>query len=150
MEVTGIVKYNQASTWQRLANHIIDLIVFTFFLRFFFVIWNLLYLDWIYSVLVTILLLYFLFMFVVEYFTKGRSIGKLVTGTKVVTREGERPTVGQFFTRNISRLTPFEPFSFFWSNTGWHDRWSNTCVVKLKDFEDDLQNQKDIEEIGKN
>ena len=164
MEIAGIVKYNQASTWQRLANLVIDFIVCYFFVAPFFIISRLIHLDiieyffgWTSSILIGILrwmlvrmLLYFLFMFAIEYFTRGRSIGKLVTGTEVVTKEGKKPTVGWFFIRNISRLAPFEPFSFIGSNTGWHDRWSNTCVVKLKDFEDDLQNQKDIEEIGKN
>jgi uncharacterized RDD family membrane protein YckC len=63
----------------------------------------------------------------------GRTVGKLVTGTRVVTRDGRKPTVGQIIKRTLVRFIPFEPFSFLGSSlTGWHDRWSNTRVVRVR------------------
>lgn len=60
----------------------------------------------------------------------GRTPGKLITGTKVVTEDGGTPTFGQVVGRTLSRFVPFEPFSFFGSEPrGWHDRWSGTRVV---------------------
>jgi uncharacterized RDD family membrane protein YckC len=65
--------------------------------------------------------------------TSGRSLGKLVTGTRVVTESGGRPTLSQICGRTLSRLVPFEPFSFLGASpTGWHDRWSGTRVVRVR------------------
>jgi uncharacterized RDD family membrane protein YckC len=59
------------------------------------------------------------------------TLGKLVTGTRVVALGGGRPTFMQILGRTLSRFVPFEPFSFFSGKhpVGWHDRWSNTRVV---------------------
>jgi uncharacterized RDD family membrane protein YckC len=63
----------------------------------------------------------------------GVTIGKLITGTRVVDEEGNRPTFGQILGRSFARLVPFEPFSFFNNpSVGWHDRWSGTRVVKVR------------------
>ena len=60
----------------------------------------------------------------------GRSLGKLITGTIVVNEEGHRPTLGQVFGRTLTRIIPFEPFSFFRADVrGWHDSLSKTYVV---------------------
>jgi uncharacterized RDD family membrane protein YckC len=63
----------------------------------------------------------------------GVTIGKLITGTRVVDELGNRPTFGQILGRSFTRLVPFEPFSFFNNpSIGWHDRWSGTRVVKVR------------------
>ncbi|WP_395739407.1 RDD family protein [Prosthecobacter sp.] len=64
----------------------------------------------------------------------GRSLGKLITGTKVVTVSGEPLTFGSAFMRSLSRIVPFEPFSFLGDNgqSGWHDSWTGTRVVDLR------------------
>lgn len=63
----------------------------------------------------------------------GRTVGKLVTGTKVVDQNGQLPSTGTIFMRSITRLVPFEAFSFFGDEgRGWHDRWTNTYVVDAK------------------
>ncbi|WP_395750009.1 RDD family protein [Prosthecobacter sp.] len=64
----------------------------------------------------------------------GRSLGKLITGTKVVTVSGEPLTFGNALMRSLSRIVPFEPFSFLGSgvDTGWHDSWTSTRVVDLR------------------
>jgi uncharacterized RDD family membrane protein YckC len=82
-----------------------------------------------------ILELFYLFTNFLYYFfmesVSGKTIGKLITGTKVVTQDSNKPTTKQIALRSLSRLVPFEPFSFF-SESGWHDRWSDTIVVKNK------------------
>lgn len=64
----------------------------------------------------------------------GRTLGKLVTGTKVITVEGTKPRFLQVVGRSLARIVPFEPFSFL-GDGGWHDRWSDTRVVDLRDKE---------------
>jgi uncharacterized RDD family membrane protein YckC len=62
----------------------------------------------------------------------GRTIGKLITGTKVVTRDGRTPATQKIFLRTLSRLVPFEPFTFLGDEArGWHDQWTDTWVVKV-------------------
>jgi uncharacterized RDD family membrane protein YckC len=64
-----------------------------------------------------------------EYFTKGKTLGKILTRTRAVTEEGENLTFGQTLIRTLCRLIPFEPFSFFAASRGWHDTISRTMVI---------------------
>ena len=65
--------------------------------------------------------------------TTGRTLGKLITGTKVVSHDGRAPTIGQIAGRSFCRLIPFEAFSFFGKPTrGWHDSIPKTFVVKAR------------------
>lgn len=63
-----------------------------------------------------------------------RTLGKLVTGTVVVTSDGRPPSFGQIVGRSFARLIPFEPFSFLGGNpcSGWHDKLSGTIVIKTR------------------
>jgi uncharacterized RDD family membrane protein YckC len=78
----------------------------------------------------------FLFLFVLfgywaftEHFF-GKSPAKFITKTTVVTEAGTRPTFGQIAGRTLSRLIPFEQFSFLGKvPVGWHDSISKTRVV---------------------
>ncbi|MEW4564294.1 RDD family protein [Bremerella sp. JC770] len=61
----------------------------------------------------------------------GRTLGKLITGTKVVNAEGGDATFGQVVGRSFARYIPFEVFSFLGqTGRGWHDSLSKTYVVK--------------------
>jgi uncharacterized RDD family membrane protein YckC len=75
-------------------------------------------------------------MFLYYLFFEGvfaRTPGKLVTGTRVVARDGAKPRFRQIVGRTFARLVPFEPFSFLTSaRTGWHDDWSGTRVVVVR------------------
>jgi uncharacterized RDD family membrane protein YckC len=63
----------------------------------------------------------------------GFTVGKLITGTRVVDSEGGPPSFGQIVGRSFARLVPFEQFSFFDNPpVGWHDRWSGTRVVNIR------------------
>lgn len=76
--------------------------------------------------------LMFVYYFVFEATLKATP-GKLITGTKVVNERGEEPTIGQIAGRTVLRFVPFEAFSFLGSRPGWHDRWSNTRVIRTRD-----------------
>lgn len=76
------------------------------------------------------ILLIFLYYLLIEGFT-SRSFGKLITKTKVVNTDGEKPSFSQILKRTLCRLIPFEGFSFLGNSNGLHDRLSNTRVVKI-------------------
>ncbi len=63
----------------------------------------------------------------------GRTLGKLVTGTRVIDQFGNRPSFLKVLGRSVTRFVPFEPFSFFGGENGcWHDAWSGTRVVRTR------------------
>jgi predicted Zn finger-like uncharacterized protein len=64
----------------------------------------------------------------------GRTIGKLIAGTKVVNDDGGRVSFGRVLGRTLCRFIPFEPFSFVFGGdnaypTGWHDSIPRTRVI---------------------
>lgn len=62
----------------------------------------------------------------------GRSLGKYITKTKVVTEDGEKPEFRTILIRSLCRYVPFNAFSFLNSEaSGWHDQWSKTKVVEI-------------------
>jgi len=65
--------------------------------------------------------------------SRGQTLGKMLTGTKVVTNEGEQPELSMIALRTLIRIIPIEWISFFLAddNTGWHDRWTQTRVVEI-------------------
>ena len=69
-------------------------------------------LFWLYGLLIAAI--YYIFFEAVT----GRSIGKMLTGTRVVNED-------------FARYIPFEPFSFLGGNkpVGWHDSLSKTRVA---------------------
>jgi len=74
----------------------------------------------------------FLLYYVPQETLWGKTLAKLVTGTRVVSATGARPTFAQIVRRTFCRLLPFEPFSFLFGGdnpVGWHDQLSNTRVV---------------------
>ncbi|MDF3028579.1 MAG: hypothetical protein K0S23_2886 [Fluviicola sp.] len=59
----------------------------------------------------------------------GTTLGKLMLGYTVIDKYAEKPKAGALLGRSFARAVPFEAFSCF-SERGWHDKWSNTYVVK--------------------
>lgn len=91
-------------------------------------------------------LVYYMFM---ETITPGRTIGKYITKTKVVTLTGERPQAESILKRTFSRMIPFDAFSFLEENPrGWHDNLSETVVVDVKKFEEEKQLKNSFDQIG--
>ena len=85
-------------------------------------------------------LLDYLFSFIISllYYTlieglTGRSIGKLITRTKVVMEDGSKLTFDAAVIRSLCRHIPFEAFSFLADDArGWHDTLSKTRVIKTE------------------
>lgn len=74
----------------------------------------------------------YLFYYTALEAATGRTVGKLVTGTRVVDKNGKTPGTYTIFLRSLARLVPFEAFSFLGAPRGWHDRWTDTWVVEKK------------------
>ncbi|CAM3905967.1 RDD family protein [Flavobacterium sinopsychrotolerans] len=79
-----------------------------------------------------LVILFFYYLITEMYFS--RTFGKYFTKTIVVKHEGSRPNMKSIIVRTLSRLIPFEPFSFLTADRGWHDTLSVTYVVKKHDF----------------
>ncbi len=63
----------------------------------------------------------------------GRTLAKLITGTRVVSMRGTKPTFDAIGIRTLLRFVPFEPLSFLGKGPGgWHDTWSGTVVVRVQ------------------
>jgi uncharacterized RDD family membrane protein YckC len=60
------------------------------------------------------------------------TLGKIITKSTVIDENGDKIGVGRAIGRTLSRLIPFEPFSFFFSERGWHDSITDTHVVKTE------------------
>lgn len=156
-----------ASKGNRFAHYIIDLIAVVFvlygvFIGFIFLYYSIVEdttsMDVFFSELentnpildrlITTIVLALLY-FCLEYLTKGRSVGKYITKTKVVMEDGSNPNTGDYLKRSFSRMIPFEAFSFLGSEgRGWHDTISKTYVVDIDKFEAKKKSQDELEQIG--
>ncbi|AQX06940.1 RDD family protein [Elizabethkingia meningoseptica] len=158
-----IVDRSLATKWTRFFNHLIDLSAFYILILFIGLIigiWHsLTNSELAYSLIqamnnvnglvdrVFTMILYAVFLFLQEWIFKGRSIGKFITGTKAVNETNKPLNTIDLLKRNLTRAVPFEAFSFL-GNLGLHDKWSDTRVVKIKLFEENLKSRNEIEEIG--
>ena len=139
-------KVTQVGQGKRLANYLIDLVGFYVFMYFFsYVIveisWDLAVLlygeDQGFNLLgrLIMLLLYGMYMGLVEAVFKGRSLGKLITGTVAVYEDGTRISGQTALLRGLIRAVPFNAFSALGQPAHpWHDKWSKTWVVNYKDI----------------
>lgn len=66
----------------------------------------------------------------------GRTPGKFIFGTRVVTNAGGAPSFGQAMGRTLARMIPFEPFSVLFASDGaaigWHDSMARTKVIRAR------------------
>ncbi len=147
-----------ASNGQRFANYIIDTIILYILMAILLVILMIVLGD---SVIdpnsgePTLLATYgTVFVVGMSYYTFfearfSKTIGKFITKTMVVTTNGEELTVNHCAHRAICRFIPFDALSFLGSSgSGWHDRISDTAVVKVAEYESALQLQTSFNEIG--
>lgn len=72
-----------------------------------------------------------LYYWLCESFLGGRTLGKLITGTKVLNQDGSPARPEEILIRTLIRLIPFEVFSIFSTNGLWHDDWSETMVINI-------------------
>ncbi len=84
---------------------------------------------WNYYILISSFL--FIYYFLMESIF-GRTLGKLITGTKVISLKGKPLTFGSILLRTFCRFIPFGALAFLSSWRGLHDRLSKTAVVETK------------------
>ena len=81
------------------------------------------------------IMLFIMIWRVIYYFsfeaTLGITSAKLLSETRVVDEDGNKPSVGKIAVRTLLRIVPFEAFTFF-MHSGLHDRSSQTYVVNEK------------------
>lgn len=136
--VTNILLNKEASQGKRFANYFLDSV---FILIFAFAIGILLAIVFPSMLMIleednAIIDYVFGFILGMTYYTffemtTGRTIGKLITGTKVVDEEGNNAKPETILIRSLCRYIPFNPFSFLGDGKGWHDTLSKTRVVEV-------------------
>jgi len=57
---------------------------------------------------------------------------KMITGTKVISYNGKRPNMGQFFIRATIRTTLVTMFGLAWNDQPLHDSFSKTKLVSTR------------------
>ena len=81
---------------------------------------------------------FFLYYFICE-FLWGKTLGKKICGTKVVTLDGSKPSAKTVAIRTFCRIIPFNFISFFFTDKDengnmtrmWHDILSHTRVTRI-------------------
>ncbi len=77
------------------------------------------------------ILILFLYYFLCEARFQRTPV-KFITRTKVVMKDGSKPSEGSIALRTLIRFVPFIIFSMSSYGTWWHDQWTNTRVVDSK------------------
>jgi uncharacterized RDD family membrane protein YckC len=92
------------------------------------------------------LLLFYPIMYLVCESLWQQTPGKFLTQTIVIDEYGNKPKLSSLVLRSLIRLVPFEAFSCLDDNSyGWHDKWSDTYVVKKTELEEIRRLQKEQE-----
>ncbi|MCC7521544.1 MAG: RDD family protein [Flavobacteriaceae bacterium] len=79
----------------------------------------------------------------------GKTIGKLITGTRVVYANGDSINLRTAILRSLSRLVPFEAFSLLGTPPrGWYDDWTDTYVVNEKILEEQKEHFHNFKDLG--
>lgn len=150
-----------ASRWQRLVNLIIDAIVYSILLIFTGFFASILYyvfdydglLIWVMELSpaavstfnITMLVLYYVLM---EVFTQ-RTLGKYISGTKVVLADGTKAGIGAILLRTACRYIPLEVFSVFGeAGRMWHDSIPNTYVIDVVKYNRAAAIKNELHELG--
>lgn len=126
-----------ASTGQRFRTMLLDLIFYFIFAFIFGFVLSLIGLgDLIQNMNDTLLgIVIILIYYVPQEAFSGRTLGKLITGTKAVKEDGTELSFGQALGRTLCRFIPFEAFSFLGGNgrpRGWHDKIPKTKVISVR------------------
>ncbi|MCU4158119.1 RDD family protein [Carboxylicivirga sp. A043] len=134
-EVAKCLQCHQASKGQRIVNGLID---WAFSFLFFILTINLFnvvipetnqmpnLIVFKYTLGAVAIILYYSIM---ESIT-GRTFGKMITGTKVVSESGQQPPLSSILMRSVYRIIPIDWLSLlYWKYECGHDRWTKTRVV---------------------
>lgn len=118
---------------ERLINYAVDTLIISIFsglFSLFFIFSNssAYYLESIQSIIFVVI--YILYYFIFEIFS-GKTLGKMITKTKVIRRGEGNLSFLKILTRTITRLFFLDMYSYlFGYEIGMHDLLSNTIVVK--------------------
>jgi uncharacterized RDD family membrane protein YckC len=74
---------------------------------------------------------YLIYYIICEKAFRGYTLGKFITGTAAISDDGQELTFKQTVLRSLSRLVPLEALSGL-GDRPWHDKWTNTTVVKVR------------------
>ncbi|MCL2131880.1 MAG: RDD family protein [Lentimicrobiaceae bacterium] len=69
------------------------------------------------------------YYYIMEVYCK-KTVAKFITRTKVVTKNGNKPNKNDILIRTFCRLIPLDRVSFLFTRNGFHDRLSDTIVIK--------------------
>ncbi len=137
---TAYKNINVVSGGKRFAHHFVDGIVYYVIYYFFEYLWfTISKQDSITNLLTGFSIsLFFMFAFPIYYILFEhffqRTPGKFLTKCLVIDIYGNKPKIENNILRNIIRLVPFEGFSCLFNERGWHDRWSDTFVVRDDEY----------------
>ena len=135
-EVKTTIDNATPTTLVRFLNFVIDMFMvlilnsfLSYFIAYFFIIYEIsLSTIHIYLVLAISYFSYYVFMET----TLQKTIGKFATKTRVIMKDGSKPKTYDIFRRTFCRIIPLDGFSFLFDANGFHDRLSDTTVVKDK------------------
>lgn len=76
----------------------------------------------------------FAYYTLLESLNNGKTLGKMATGTRVVSDYGYKAEGGAIALRTLCRFVPFNAISIFFNDNSimWHDKWSATIVIDEK------------------
>ncbi len=120
----GHIELVRASREKRALNFLIDIIASFLMLFLVKILFYIVISIW------SLLIIYFLYYFIAESVFDGKTIGKQLTKTRVVTRQGMSPQLNAFLVRTLIRLTIIDIVTFYDKEPkGWHDVVSKTIVI---------------------
>ena len=146
-------EYERATSGQRFANYIIDRIALVAIITVLAGVVDSIVGDsalgqafpdgglsfiWFYDYFISAILATIVFT-LLEFYLKGKTLGKYVTRTRAVQLNDRRLSFKAALLRSLVRQVPFEPFSFLGGDPptrGWHDAWADTKVIKDRDWTD--------------
>ncbi len=118
---------------KRFINLIIDTIMYYLIATLIMLIINVLGEDMKENTFYTYLIMYgshFTYYSLLEHFARGKTVGKFITKTRVLTKTRELPSLHTTMLRSFCRFIPFEAFSNLGKPPrGWHDSFSKTYVI---------------------
>ncbi len=72
----------------------------------------------------------YVYYIVCEFYLSGKTFGKYLTGTVVVTPAGQPPNLNQVLIRSALRFIPLEGVFLLLNPQSLHDEWSGTLVIE--------------------
>ena len=137
------INYQLASVWQRVLAWLLDYVIICLGIVILSVLYQFVFLGAGQGYLQFLIItpIYFLYHFVSEVVSGGRSIGKMAAGIGVIKLTGREPTISDYFTRWAFRLidlgVSFGSLAFIFINTSEKsqrlgDLLAQTIVVKVK------------------